>query len=796
MDDEMDLINIKDLVLLFISKWRWFVASVVFCLIIAVAFIKITQPTYQLNASVQVKDESKAGSSISNEMAAFSSMGLFQSSQNVVNEMHIISSSSTISDVVRELDLELSYFKGSFPHHVVYGSQLPVTLKLDDDKAKVGSFSMTIDLLDNNVVEITNIVASVNGVKVEYDDEIKANLSQSINTPVGVISVVKNPSYIAKEQDNIKSINVSKSSNYSTIERYREKLSISLKEKGGSTISISMVDESYNRALDFLTTLINVYNINWIKDKNTITNSSSDFIDERLLVIEAELSGIDDEITQFQSDNLIPNIDESVKGYMEKISSMEDQRISLHNRIYMAEFIQNYLADEAHADQLLPSNSGLGSDAVETQILEYNRLQLNRNSLVVNSSELNPLVKELDMSLKAQHKAISTSIANLLITLNAQSDMLNSEMDKINEDLASSPLKAKSLFSVQRQQKIAEGLYLFLLQKREENKLSQTFMAYNTKVIDYPQGKPSPSSPRKLIILFAAILIGGLIPALVIFLMESLNTSIRCRDDLSSVTIPFAGELPLVGAKPGSKKITKGLEDSQFYNVVVKEKSRNIINEGFRVIRTNIEFMATSYGKSKVLMLVSINPNSGKTFTSINLATSFAINKKKVLLIDLDMRKATLSQLVNSPKKGIANYLNSTDDVKNYIIKSGVSPYLDVIPGGALPPNPTELLLGDRLAELIANVREDYEYIFIDCPPIDIIADSTIINKHVDMTLFIARAEVLDKRVLPYLEQLYTENKLKNMAFILNGTVSQLGRKGTYGRYGGYGSYGITDDED
>ena len=582
----------------------------------------------------------------------------------------------------------------------------------------------------------------------------------------------------------------------SAVAAYSTNLNVSQNDEKSNIISLTFKDVSTQRAEDVLNTLIAVYNENWVKDKNRIAVSTSMFINERLGVIEGELGNVDDDISSYKSEHLLPDVQAAASMYMTQASEANASIKELNNQAYMARYIRNHLTDETNKFRLLPASSGIENASISTQINEYNNQLLERNSLVSHSSEKNPLVKEMDASLNALRSALVTSIDNQLVALNAQIKSQQNYSGQVTSQIASNPNQPKYLLSVERQQKVKESLYLYLLQKREENELSQAFTAYNTRIITMPGGSMVPTAPVKKNILLVAFALGLLIPVVIIFMKENMNTVVRGRKDLENLTIPFVGEIPFGFRK--KKRFSRKVQE-QKAAIVVKEKSRNVINEAFRVVRTNLEFMQNKESESHVIMITSANPGSGKTFISFNLATSLAIKGKRIIAIDLDLRKGSLSLYAGNPKKGISDYLaGDVKNVKDVIAKPSENAKIELIPVGTVPPNPTELLFSERLEQLITGLRKEYDYIFIDCPPVEIVADAAIINKLADMTLFIVRAGLLDRSMLPDIEKFYNDKKYKNMSLILNGTDGGSGRYGyKYGyKYGyHYGYVGYTKEE-
>ena len=789
-EQDADALRIQDLLYLCLAKWKWFVLSLAVCIGLAVVYILRTPPVYTRTASVLIKEESR-GKSISSDLGDFSNMGLFQSKTNVNNEVIAFASPAMISEVVNRLHLDMKYYKpGTFHDEVAYGLSLPVSVELPN-LLENESASFTLDIQADSTVAVSEFV--LNGETVTDDKSCKGKLNAPFSSPIGVILVQTDDNYLSGESY---TLYVRKGNFYGTVSACSANLTVALSSEKATVIDLTYKDNSSQRAEDFLNTLISVYNEKWVKDKNQIAVSTSMFINERLGVIERELGNVDNDISSYKSEHLIPDVKAASNLYMTQGSQANLEQTKVQNQLYMTRYVRNYLTNEENRYQLLPANSGIESSSIENQIAEYNKQLLQRNSLVANSSTSNPIVVDMDAALSAMRSAIITSIDNQIVTLNAQIRSLQQTERQATSRIASNPTQAKYLLSVERQQKVKESLYLFLLQKREENELSQAFTAYNTRIINPPYGRQSPTSPVRRNILLLAIALGLCIPLGIIYLREVLNTRIRGRKDLEDVTVPFAGEIPLLAAK--KKLFASNKKANEVHRVVVEQGNRDGINEAFRVLRTNLEFMMNKDKSQNMSIVTSFNPGSGKSFLCINIAVSFAIKGKKVLVIDGDFRRGSSSEYVGSPHHGLSNYLSHQDDnLLSLIRPMDGNPNLSVLPVGTMPPNPTELLFDARFKEAIETVRPMYDYIFIDCPPIEIVADTQIIETLADRTIFVVRANLLERSMVPELEKIYREHKFKNMTLILNGSTASAGH-GHYGyRYGyhygyhyGYGNKG------
>lgn len=787
-----DSLNIKDLMLLYLSKWRWFLLSLAVCIGLAVVYLLRTPSVYTRTATLLIEDNDKGGSISASEMS-FADLGLFQSNTNVNNEIIAMSSPALMQDVVRRLHLDMTYSAdGRFHDEVLYGSTLPVTVALNEfTDGESASLTMYVDT--SGAVSLYDFRTVLNGENVRYKDVVQGKVGETVETPLG--GIVVNPTAFFHRVGSGMEITVSKSTLYGATTAYSSKLTVSLLQKEATVVSLSMKDVSVQRAVDVLNTLISAYNESWVSAKNQIAVSTSAFIDDRLRVIEHELGAVEEDISSYKSKNLIPDLQASSDLYIQQSSETEVKLLELSNRMYMVRYISDYMSREENAFELLPAGTGIESTGIEGQILEYNNKLLERNYLVASSSTSNPLVVDADQALQSMRATILTSLENYTVMLQNQMESLRQQESKATDRIAATPDQAKYLLSVERQQKVKESLYLFLLQKREENELSQAFTAYNTRLITPPVGSIAPTSPARMQILLIAFVLGLVIPMGVFFLKENGNTRLRGRKDLESMSVPYIGEIPMCDGKKSSiryrlRNLTRRGAKNDDVEVVVKEGVRNVVNEAFRVVRTNLEFMHVP-SSGHVYMTTSFNPGSGKTFITVNVAVSLAIRGRKVLVVDGDMRRATASRLLHSPSIGISDWLSGREtDMDRILFRTDIHENLWMMPVGTIPPNPTELLQDGRLKELFDALKDSFDYIFIDCPPINIVADTQIISKVADRTVFIVRAGLLERSMLSELEADFRDGRYPGLCMVLNGTVSKGGRYGySYGYSYGYGYY-------
>ena len=776
-----DFIRIQDLWSMFVPKWYWFAISLFITLTIAVLYLLSTPPIYTRTAAILVKDNSKSSSSTS-AMNDFSDLGIFKSNTNINNELLTLKSPTLMTEVVNRLGLNETFTIRKGLKNVDLYKVSPVTITFCD-KIEV-PLSFTIKFSSKEAFAISELEISGEDI----GETLSAQMGDSIQTSAGIMIV--SPTQEFTDAFIGTSIRYVRGSVRAAVDTYSNALVAELGNEDATIINLSINDTSIRKAEDSLNTLIEVYNENWIRDKNQIAVSTSQFISDRLGVIESELGHVDENISSYKSEHLLPDVQAASSLYMAQSAENNKELSTLNNQLSTAQYIRREL-NTKQLDQTLPANSGIVSANIETQISEYNNLVLDRNRLISNSIEKNPLVKNMASSLQSMQRTIIQSVDNLIVSLNTQIRSLRRQEEATTNRLASNPNQAKYLLSVERQQKVKEELYLYLLQKREENELSQAFTAYNTRLITAPRGSMFPTAPRKMNILLVAFAVGLLVPAVGIFMKENMNTKVRGRKDLENLSIPFIGEIPQYSGTKKKWWEFKHRKRQDMKIIVVNEGNRNIINEAFRVLRSNMDFMASKDNNQHVFVLTSFNPGSGKSFLAINIAISFAIKKKKILVIDGDLRHRTVSSYVDSPNKGLSDYLNNQiEDWKEIIVSYKGYTNLHILPIGTIPPNPTELLEDSKLSMLIEALRPEYDYIFIDCPPVDIVADAQIIEKWADRTIFVVRSGLLDRSMLSELENMYTGKRFKNLSMILNGTESTGGRYGyRYGYHYGYASY-------
>ena len=760
------------------KRWRWFIVCITLALLGGAYYYLTTEPIFTRKSAVLITDNES--SSISKQFSQFSAFGVSTGRDNVYNEMLTFKSPSYMLDVVKKLHLDMDYrVEGFFRESVLYGKNLTIMVTMtdlhEDDVAK-----MEVKIIDANTFKLSNFqFIGENGEKEESLKEIKGNFGTIIKTPIGKVLINKSE-YFDLSFD--KTIKVSRTPLFDVTTKYVGRLYAALEDQKASVIGLEIGDESAQRAEDVLNVLYEVYNEKWFDNINQQAVSTSQFIDQELKTIESELGSVDSDIASYKSSNNMPDVEATTRINITRSESLSQQRMELDNQKYIANYIRKQLMNESTKYEMLPVNTGFENAIIGQQIMAYNKLIGQRNSYISNSGANNPVVLELDQMLAANRRSIIGSLDNAIANLTNRLNDIKGFENKTNSQISQSPMQAKYLLTVERQQKVKEQLYVFLLQKRAETQMTK---AYNskTKLLNPPAGSRKHSYPVKVNVLAISIVLGLFFPTLILTILFNLDTTVHNRKDIESLSMPFVGEIPL-NYKSYSGLMSFLNKRREVRKIVVEEKKNNVINESFRVIRTNLEFVAGKEHKCNVIMFTSAFPGSGKTFVSSNLATAFAINGKKVLLIDLDLRKGTTSQFVQNTSRGLSNYLShNIEDYRQLIIKDAIVPGLDLIPIGVIPPNPTELLYSDLLEKLLDGLKGEYDCIFLDCPPVGIVADASIVTKLCDMTIFIIRAGLFERNMLPAVDSYYKEKRYNNLVVLLNGVKDEYH---IYGRYGNY----------
>lgn len=772
------------------SKWYLFIISLAITVGYTLYKTARIAPTYTRSTQILIKS-TKKGNSIDEQMETFANMG-FKSSTNAYNEIYIFKAPETTIETARRLKLNVEYSQnGEYYPITLYGSSVPAFVEFCDidiqDRA-----GFDIEIKPDSTFKLSNF----NGKTIAGQRIVEGRLTSDehtfIATPVGTVSISYNPAYCIRRPV-LYTVNHIGLNN--AVAKHLGKLAYSLNEKDENLITITINDNSIERADDILRTIVEVYNENWVKDKNKAARETKKFIDTRLGYVSDELDKIESDISAFKSDNLLPDIEAQSEIQLTKERELDKRRNSIQKELEKSEYFLKVVKEKSKEHILLPLNSGINNANINSQIAKYNTMMIERNNLAGKSSEDNPAVKDIDLVLSSMRSAIISSVNTHIKGITTKLESIEKEWNVLQSEIAKNPTHTTFLASAEREQSVKENIYLFLLQKREENQLSQEFTPNRIRILAPPSGSYEPTAPQKTRSLIFSVLLGLAIPAILICLVEVSNTRIRGRKDLDVLTVPVIGEIPQNDKKRARRlrrilarfNILKKNKKKEKSARVVKEGSRNAINEAFRVLRTNIEFI-TRDNKQNVIIFTSFNPGSGKTFCILNTAISFALKGEKVLLIDGDMRHASLSEHASSNETGLSNYLaKEVDSLRDIVATDTITPNLHIIPTGTVPPNPTELLESERLSQLLDEAKKEYKYIFIDCPPVDIVADTHIIEQYATNCLFLVRCGLLQRSMLGEIENLYNENKLKKMSVILNGIDMKAGKYGY--------KYGYNDGE-
>lgn len=771
-----------------ILNWYWFILSLIICGGLGAIYLRYATPKYQSSAKLLIKDDdngSKRGQSLQN----MTNLGIISNSAGIDNEMEILSSHSIAEDAIRDLKLYVDYStKGRIKNIILYRDQ---PLNVDVDRAHLEKLNMPIDL----AITRNGTTYSVSGTYSVPTDENESegpfslnrkftSLPATIATRAGIITISSNNGHSLHDGQTLK---VEILSPKMASDKYVSELQVAQTSKTTSIAQLQLTDEVPQRSLDYLRQLAIVYNRQANEDKNIVALRTEKFINSRLQKINAELGKTEGQLQNYKQQNgmveLKLNAGNAVTNQNEselKLADMQTQ-IELFGTI-----AQEVESSSRNLSQVIPSNVGLDDQSSTSLINKYNELVLERNRLLRSASENSPVVEPLTAQIRELNGNIRRAIAAARQNLQIQRDALAAQVSKFNEQVAETPQQERMLTQIGRQQEVKSGLYLMLLQKREENSISLAATADKGKLIDDPQldGK---ISPRSSIILLIALLIGLAIPALIIFLQQLFRYKIEGHEDVVRLT-----KLPIIADVAIASNTAKGKAD-----IVVHENQNNQMEEIFRSMRTNLQFML--HEGQKVVLFTSSTSGEGKTFTAANLSVSFGLLGKKVILVGLDIRRPRLAELfgIQDHRHGITNLLvkesPTAAEVREQILPSGVNKNLDLLMAGPVPPNPAELIARKSLEDIIGILKDEYDYIMIDTAPVGLVTDTLQISRVADASIYMCRADYTPKTNFEMINALANEKKLPNMAVVLNGidmSKKKYGYYYGYGRYGKYGRYG------
>jgi tyrosine-protein kinase Etk/Wzc len=764
--------NLRAILDKYLAHWRWFFLGVFISLTIAFVYLRYSTPQYQATTTILVKDEKKGG--MLSELSAFADMGLGGGiKSNVDNEIEILKSRTLVESTAKKLDLNISLIiKGKITNSEIF-EKLPIKLDFINKKDGFYDVKSTLKFLEltpntfqlgNEIKDDTAKIILGNKKIFRYGDLIKTNYGDLI------INKSTNKHYEFKNGD--KSITIVIKPLENVVESLRTRLKVTPLSKTSSVVELSIVDPVMKKAEVFLDNLVQIYNEDAVADKNFISENTSQFIANRLKLITQELDGVEQDVETFKKSNNLTDIESEAKLFIEGSSEYNKKAVEAEIQLNVVNSLLAYMKKSTNSD-LLPSNIIDGGSDASGLINSYNQLVLDRNRILKSATEANPSVVKLDQELSSLKSNVYSSLARLQSNLNIQRRDLHSNENVINSKIGKIPVQERQFRVIARQQKVKEELYLYLLQKREETAISLSATEPNARVIDSAKASKIPIAPKKNVIYLAALFLGLLVPFGVIYFADLLDTKIKSRMDLEGKTsIPFIGDVPT----------------SDTPNEIIKSESRTSSAEALRIIRTNLEFMVSKVAENdaKTIFLTSTFPKEGKTFVSVNLAATFALSGKRVLLIGMDIRNPKLDEYLVLPDQGVTNYLSSKElNIEDLIVKQKGFENFFILPAGIIPPNPAELLMSKKVDALFQNLKTQYDYIIVDTAPVSLVTDTILIAKHADCFVYVARANFLEKRMLSIPNGLYKERKLPNMCMLLNDTDSTKG----YGY--GYG-YGVT----
>ncbi len=785
VENEEQEIDLVALLFKYLFYWRWFVASVLICCVMTFLYLCYQAPVYNISSSVLIKEEDKRGSSGNNPLAAIQDLGMFSMTNNFDNEVEILKSRTLIKKVVNDLNL---YVRVSEKRLFGYAKPLyqdsPVRVYMTPEEADKLEEPIKLDLVYSKSGKL-----SVKAEYVQEEEELEMEqdfdqLPAVLPTPVGVLSFTRGDTLYMEEEEI--ALRVTIDTPTETADQYMKDLSVTASSQTTTIAKISVNNTIKERGVDFVNRLVAFYNQDANDEKNEVAQKTAEFIEERIGIINHELGTAESELADFKQRSGLTNLTSDAQMALQESSRYEQQRTENATQINLVQYLRNNIKDPANADEVIPANVGVKDPNLTSVIDQYNTMIIERKRLLRTSSESNPAVINMNTGIEAMRRNVQTTVNSVLRGLQIAKADIDRQASKFESRISDAPRQEKEFMTISRQQEIKATLYIMLLQKREENAITLASTANNGRIIEEPLPGKDPVAPKKLVFLLAAFVVGLFIPVGIIFVVELLKYKIENREDVEQLTnVPILGELPLCGHRSSDKGA-----------IVVRENKNDMMEETFRGLRTNLLFMLQK--GQKVILFSSTQPGEGKSFVTGNLAVSLAYLGKKVVVVGLDIRKPGLNKVFNLShrKEGISNYLMDPEkaDLFGFVQPSGISPNLDILVGGTIPPNPTELVARDALEKAIEQLKSRYDYVLLDTAPIGMVTDTAIIGRVADMCVYVCRADVTPKAAFCYINVLRDEHKFDKLAIVING-IDLSKRKNTYGygygkKYGyGYGKH-------
>ena len=771
-EQDEEKINYQELLFRYIIHWPWFVASVLVCLIGAWVYLHFQTPVYQVSASIMIKDDKKGSGST--DLGNLGIGGVITSTQGIDNEIEVLRSKTILKEVVNNLELYITYYdEDEFPEKELYQTS-PVIVNLTAQEADKlpGSALLAMKLSPEGVLDV-NLKVGLN----EYNQRFE-KLPAVLPTDAGTFGFALKDSLSGGQMEGHKGerhIRAVVSRPFGVAKGYQGALSIAPTSRTTSVAVVSLMNTNIQRARDFINKLMEMYNRNTNNDKNEVAEKTREFINERIKIIDEELGSTEDKLEAFKRNAGLTDISSDAQLAVSGNAEYEKRRVDNGTQINLVRDLIKYINNPLNEYELLPGNIGLSDAGLTTQIGRYNELIIERKRLLRTSTESNPMIVNLDTSIRAMKSNVQAAINGTLQGLLIVKADLEREAGRFSRRISDAPGQERQYVSIARQQEIKAGLYLMLLQKREENAITLAATANNAKIIDEPVATGGPLSPKPNMIYMIALVLGVGMPVGVIFLIGLTKFKIEGRGDVEKLTrLPIVGDVPLTNEKAGS--------------IAVFENQNTLMSETFRHIRTNLQFMLEN--DQKVILVTSTVSGEGKSFISSNLAISLSLLGKRVIIVGLDIRKPGLNKIFNIPRKeqGITQYLSNPEkNLMDFVQPSDVSKNLYILPGGIVPPNPTELLARDGLDKAIETLKKNFDYVILDTAPAGMVTDTLLVGRVADLSVYVCRADYSRKAEFTLINELAVDNKLPNICTVINGLDFQ---KKKYGYYYGYGKYG------